>query len=108
MNLAYLTDSKAIRDTFLKKYCVQRKFGSCTVKTYLQSIKNLYSFCQSELNSMFSNELMAEVKVEIKNWMRTYQRQPSQHKHLTDYSEGETQLTCNTTYKLNNVRYVKW
>ena len=107
MDLASLTDSKAIRDTFLTNYCVQRKFGPCTVKAYLQSMDHFYNFFQSEFSSVLSNELMAKLKIKLKNWMRTYQRQSTQHKHLKDDYEEETQLTPNKIIEFENSEVCK-
>ena len=102
MDLLSLTISKAIRDTFLKRYCIEKKFGPRTVKAYLQSLDHFYNFLQSEVNFMFSNDLMANLKVKIKYWMKTYQRQSSQHKHLKDDYEEETQLTPNKITEFEN------
>ena len=56
---------------------------------------------------MFSNELMGKLKVKVTNWMRTYHRQSSQHKHVKDDYEEETQLTPNTITEFENSKVCK-
>ena len=93
MDIVSLTNCKLIRDRFLKSHCSRKKFGACTITSYLQSLNHIYNFFISEFTGIFQHELLTKCQIKVRNWMTSYQRQSSMEKHVKDDYEEETFLT---------------
>ena len=81
MDILEMAEYQKIRDQFLKIHCVNKKYSSRTIKSYLHNLVHFYEFMQSEYPQLFDKDLLAFILSKLKKWIKHYQVEISQQNH---------------------------